>query len=72
MRLGNNISDRNTRLVYPAGDVYSFFLLLELFISKTARKAFGTFWENARNLCFLFVVFFPGEQKYDINTLSGN
>ena len=31
------------------------FLLLELFISKTAL---GTFWENAQNFCFLFVVFF--------------
>ena len=51
----NNILDKNASMVYPGGDVLRYsFLLLELFISKTAL---GTFWENAQNLCFLFVVF---------------
>ena len=70
--LGKNISDRSARLVYPAGDVYSlFFAFRAVYIENSAPSIWHLFWKTPETCVFCLLSFLPGEQKYDINTLSG-
>jgi hypothetical protein len=56
--LGKNISDRNTRLVYPAGDVYSsFFAFRAVYIENSAQSIWHLFWKTPETCVFCLLSF---------------